>query len=73
MSAPKSVEERLVAIELFMTHLERDLGVLNSVLIEQHKEIDALKRMLGHLDDRLTHLADEDEPHRAADERPPHY
>ena len=72
MSPSKSVEERIVAIELLMTHLERDLGVLNSVLLEQQKEIDGLKRMLGHLDDRLTRLADEDEPRRA-DERPPHY
>jgi uncharacterized coiled-coil protein SlyX len=73
MSAIKSVEERLVGLELVVTHVERDLGALNSVVLEQQREIDALKRMLGRLDDRVTRLADEDEPRDAAGERPPHY
>jgi uncharacterized coiled-coil protein SlyX len=72
MSPSKSVEERVVELELLVTHLERDLGTLNSVLTEQRQEIDALKRLIGRLDDRIARLTD-DESRDAVDEKPPHY
>jgi uncharacterized coiled-coil protein SlyX len=73
MSTSKSVEDRVVELELLVTHLERDLGTLNSVLTDQRKEIDVLKRLIGRLDDRVARLTDDDEPRDAVDERPPHY
>ncbi len=60
MSASKPLEERVVELELLVTHLERDLGTLNSVLSEQRKEIDALKRLLSQLDDRVARLTDDE-------------
>lgn len=72
MSPSKSIEERVVELELLVTHLERDLGTLNSVLAEQRQEIDVLKRLIGRLDDRVARLTDE-ESRDAADEKPPHY
>jgi SlyX protein len=66
-------EERLVALELLVTHLERDLGTLNSVLLEQQKEIESLKRLINRLDDRVTRLAEDEEPRNPGEERPPHY
>ena len=73
MPLPQTPEDRLVALELLVTHLERDLGTLNSVLLEQRQEIDALQRLISRLDARVTRLAEEDEPRDPAEERPPHY
>lgn len=72
MSPSKSIEERVVELELLVMHLERDLAALNSVLTDQRKEIDVLKRLIGRLDDRVARLTD-DESRDAVDERPPHY
>jgi SlyX protein len=73
MPAPQALEERLVALESLVTHLERDLATLNAVLLDQQKEIESLKRLIGRLDDRVTRLAEEEEPRDPAEERPPHY
>jgi SlyX protein len=73
MAAPQTPEDRLVTLELLVTHLERDLGTLNSVLLEQRNEIEALKRLISRLDERVTRLGEEDEPRDPAEERPPHY
>ncbi len=73
MPAPQTLEERLIALELLVTHLERDVGTLNSVLLEQRQEIDLLKRLINRLDDRVTRLAEDEEPRDPAGERPPHY
>jgi SlyX protein len=66
-------EERLVTLELLVTHLERDLATLNSVLLDQQKEIESLKRLVNRLDDRVTRLADDEEQRDPGEERPPHY
>jgi len=55
-----------------VTHLERDLATLNSVLTEQRQEIDVLKRLIGRLDDRISRLTD-DASRDVVDEKPPHY
>lgn len=74
MSTSKPLEERVVELELLVTHLERDLGALNSVLSDQQKEIDRLKRLIGRLDDRVARLTDDEDSSRdAVDEKPPHY
>ena len=73
MSASRTLEERVVELELLVTHLERDLGSLNSVVRDQQSELDALKRLISRLDDRVTRLADDDETRDAIDEKPPHY
>ena len=72
MSPSKPIEDRVVELELLVTHLERDLATLNSVLTEQRQEIDALKRLIGRLDDRVARMAD-DEKRDALSEKPPHY
>jgi uncharacterized coiled-coil protein SlyX len=73
MPEPQAPEERVVALESLVTHLERELATLNAVLLEQQKEIEALKRLINRLDDRVTHLTDEEEPRDPEEERPPHY
>ena len=70
---PTLPEDRLVSLELLVTHLERDLGTMNSVVLEQQKEIASLKRLISRLDDRVTRLADDEEPRDPGEEKPPHY
>ncbi len=73
MSASAPREERLVSLELLVTHLERDLGAMNAALLEQQKQIDSLKRAIVRLEGRVTQLTEETEPRDLKDERPPHY
>src|SRR6185295_11957247 len=70
---PAPPEHRLVSLELLVTHLERDLGAMNSVVLEQQREIESLKHLVSRLDDRMTRLAEEEEPRDPQEERPPHY
>jgi uncharacterized coiled-coil protein SlyX len=75
MSIPASDprDERLVALELLVTHLESDLGALNSALLAQQKQIDALRGVINRLESRVTQRVDEDDPRELKEERPPHY
>jgi uncharacterized coiled-coil protein SlyX len=74
MPTAKSFEERLVALELLATHLERDFEALNSALLEQQKAIAELSRLLARLEARMTRLLEDDEePRDPSVERPPHY
>ena len=73
MSDMEPFEERIVALENLVTHLERTLDALHSVLLDQRKEIDTLKRIASRLDERIARLDDEDEPRDPAGDRPPHY
>ena len=66
-------EERLVKLEFLVTHLEHELATMNSVVLEQQKQIDTLKRTAARLDDRVARLADDEERRDPGEERPPHY
>jgi SlyX protein len=73
MPESPSLPDRVVELELLVTHLQRDLDTLNGVLLDQQKQLDALGRLVARLDDRVTRLGDEDEPRDPVEERPPHY
>ena len=73
LDADERFDERIVKLELLVTHLEHELATMSSVLVEQRKEIDLLKRTTARLDDRVARLAEDDEPRDPGDERPPHY
>ena len=68
-----ALTDRIVALELLVTHLERDLATLNSALLDQQKEIGTLKRTIERLDDRMSRMAAPEESRNPAEERPPHY
>ena len=73
MSETPPLSDRIVELELLVTHLARDLSELNGVVIEQQKRIEELHGLLIRLDDRVTRLGDDDEPRDPLSERPPHY
>ena len=70
--APESAN-RLLQLEMLVTHLSHDLDTLNRMVIDQQKQLDVLNRLVTRLDDRLTRIAEEEEPRDPATERPPHY
>lgn len=73
MPTPQTLEERLIALELLVTHLERDHEALNSALLDQQKAIAELTKLLQRLDLRLTRLSEDEEPRDPSEEKPPHY
>ena len=65
-----SVEEELVEIERAVTHQDRMLKELNAVVIEQGKQIEMVKRLVGY----LTQSADVPFVKPQSEETPPpHY
>ena len=67
-------EPRLVALESIVMHLQHDVETLNSVILEQQKELTLLRAVINRLDDRLSRVGE------AGDvridpvlEKPPHY
>jgi uncharacterized coiled-coil protein SlyX len=73
MAGWQPLEVRFVSLELLVTHLEQDLGALNSAVLDQQKEIDTLKRVISRLEEQIARLGADDETRDADDERPPHY
>jgi SlyX protein len=66
-------DQRLIDLELIVTHLQRDLDQFNTVLIEQQKQIDLLKRSLVRLNEQIEDLRPQDDERSPQSEKPPHY
>ncbi len=64
-----SSEQRLVEVEIKLTHQERLTDTLNEVVIELRGELDALRKQL----DRLVQEQQAGDPGDPGDEPPPHY
>ncbi len=73
MSENDIPQDRIIKLEYLVAHLEHELATMSSVLLEQQKEIDGLKRQTARLGDRVTRLAEDEEQRDPGDERPPHY
>lgn len=67
-------EPRLVALESLVMHLQHDVETLNSVILEQQKELTLLRTILKRLDDRVSRVGEtSDVPFDPSLEKPPHY
>jgi SlyX protein len=73
MNSADSLSERLIAVESVVAHLQHDVEQLNSVILRQQTEIDALKRTVDHLESRIDETDAPPETRNAEEERPPHY
>lgn len=72
MSAMVS-EERWEKLESLLMHLQHDCEQLGQVVWRQQAELDALRRELAKLNERLDDLSEEPEVRDPLAERPPHY
>ncbi|WP_050476326.1 SlyX family protein [Herbaspirillum rhizosphaerae] len=67
-------EERLVDIELKLTHQEDTVDALNKIVYEQQKKIDELEKLLTTLARQVKDTANSISEQRSIEnERPPHY
>lgn len=67
-------EERLVDIELKLTHQEDTVDALNKIVYEQQKQIDELGKLIAALARQVKDAASSaSEPRSIENERPPHY
>lgn len=67
----KELGERVDALEIRLTYQDQTIEQLNQTITAQWKQIDALKREIAKLSERLQD-AEANAP-GATNERPPHY
>jgi SlyX protein len=70
MSEVKQLMERIDALESRLMYQDETIETLNQTVTGQWQQIDALKRQLEALSERLSEA---EANTRAANERPPHY
>ena len=73
MSLAEPDRQRIVELELIVTHLQHDLESLNTALLEQQKEIVFLRSVVSRLGDRMKRATAGEEQFDPAAEKPPHY
>ncbi|VFQ45987.1 SlyX family protein [Desulfoluna butyratoxydans] len=66
-------EDRLMDIETKLAFQEHTIDELNSVVIEQQREIDRLKNAVEFLLDKVSQIADTRMERAPSNEKPPHY
>jgi uncharacterized coiled-coil protein SlyX len=71
MSDPGTLSDRIDALEARIAYQDDTIETLNQTITEQWKQIDALKRQVTALSDRLQEA--EARAPGPANERPPHY
>jgi SlyX protein len=66
-------EERLIELEIKVTHQEDLLDALNKTVYEQQKKIDDLEKLCMELARRLKEVAANAGERLPGNEKPPHY
>ena len=72
MTDPEAVNARIEALEVRVAYQDQVIEDLNQTVIAQWKQIDALRRQLNEVLDRVQEVEDSTGG-PAASERPPHY
>jgi uncharacterized coiled-coil protein SlyX len=68
------LQTRVMELEILCTHLERLIGDLNGVVLDQQKQLEVLRLKLTETSAQLTELsAPPGEAPKPEDEKPPHY
>jgi SlyX protein len=68
-----SPDERLIALEMSVSHLQHELQQMHEVMLAQQQDISVLRRDLQRAHGKIDRLQEPSEPGDALDERPPHY
>jgi len=73
-SSLTKLHERMVELEMQITHLQRTVGDLDQVVLSQQKQIDALARELSATVSQMASIGSAGaEVRKPEDEKPPHY
>ncbi len=73
MSELEAVNARLEALEVRVAYQDQVIEDLNQTVIDQWKKVDALRRQLNELLDRVQEVEDSSAGPRAPEPPPPHY
>jgi SlyX protein len=73
MSDPDAVNARIEALEVRVAYQDKVIEDLNQAVIDQWKKIDALRRQLAEVLDRVEVVEDSAAGPRAPEPPPPHY
>jgi uncharacterized coiled-coil protein SlyX len=73
VNASNPLETRITELELRWMQVQQDFDALNSVVITQQRELDAIRAILGRFETRLDGLSDPEPPRDPLAEQPPHY
>jgi len=68
-----SADQRIEQLEFRIAYLEQTNSTLSDTLVQQQKELEALKARLGHLVQKLEAAQSQTTEYSAEDEKPPHY
>lgn len=70
---PDSQEQRLVELESLVMHLQNDLEQMHQVILQQQKELEALRRQIEKLEGRVEIAEQGPEERDPLQELPPHF
>ena len=73
MTDPETVDSRIEALEVRVAYQDKVIEDLNQAVIDQWKKIDALRRQLAEVLDRVEVVEDGAAGPRAPEPPPPHY
>ncbi len=74
MTKPESLlSDRVVELELLVTHFQNDLEKLSEAMWQQHKELEFVKGEIKRMVALVAVAGQESEQRDLQDERPPHY
>jgi SlyX protein len=73
MSDPDAVHARIEALEVRVAYQDKVIEDLNQTVIDQWKKIDALRRQLNEVLDRVQEVEDHAGGPSAPEPPPPHY
>jgi len=66
-------EERLIALESAVMHLQHEFELVNTIVLEQQKQLGSITQLLRRMDAQLDNLSSPSEKFDPKAERPPHY
>jgi len=67
------MENRVIELEIRLTHLEETIEVLNKTVIKQHEEIDLLQLQVSILEKKIKASQSSPVAHESEETPPPHY
>lgn len=73
MKQPPSNEDRLVRVEMMLTHLQHDVEQLNEALTDHFRRLQTFEDRFQRIEHDLESLSDDPEKRDINAEKPPHY
>lgn len=67
------MENKLIDLEIRLTHQENHIEELDKIIYQQQKTIDALREQLSNMEKRLKNATEQNILSQSEEKPPPHY